>query len=169
MKTTRRFVATAIAYSLSLLASTSALAGADIVLRVPLDVKYLDEGFPSALVKCEVSAVKAGTRTVIGSGVSQIAPNANTGTLPVSMTEVAVTVTAGNDPLSADHYRCQLYLAARGITPEVPIDCTNQSFYVLSADAIGVGAFKTGAHYDASVRDMTKPCQSIVEGVVSHP
>jgi len=131
-------------------------------------VKYLDEGFPVARVRCEVSAVQAGTRTVIGSGVSQIDANADTGDLPVSMTEVAITVAAGNDPHSADRYRCQLYLAPRAMG-EVAVDCTNQSFNVMVSDAVGVDAFRTGARRDAWVRDMTKPCRSTVEGPVPRP
>lgn len=162
MKIRKRFLSVAVSCAIPVLISTSALA-ADFILKVPLDVRNLDEGFPSARLRCEVSAMTNGTRTIVGRGSADIAADPNTGNLPVTQAEVPISVNAGNDPRAVDRYSCQLYLLLKGIQSFEPIDCTNQLLRVSTTDEL-TRVPVNGR--DVLVRDMSKPCRSIVEGNV---
>lgn len=130
------------------------VSAADFTLTVPLDVKNLDEAVILAGLGCELSATKDGARTVIGGGVTEITPDANTGNLPAQV-EVSASVRSGYDPRDVDHYKCQIWLGP------VAVNCARQAFTIPASP--GSDAEKDGARREVLVSDPTKPCRAIVE------
>lgn len=131
---------------------------ADFTLTVPLDVKNLDEAVTRVGVGCELSATKDGARTVIGVGVTEITPDANTGNLPAQV-EVSASVHSGYDPRDVDHYKCQIHLGT--VVGPVAVNCARQAFTIPAPP--GSDAEKDGARREVLVSDPTKPCRAIVE------